>query len=103
MTEDWVVGPRQPSQTLRCREMKFPGGSVEMNWVIVPGERSRLGVGWVTGRGLSGDLVGKHKMVEPTGVATWGFQPQSRGDKEISGMQTMGQEGSPSVREVAQS
>lgn len=45
-------------QTLRSREMKFPGGSMEMNWVIVPGERNRLGVGWGRVRGRKGLIRG---------------------------------------------
>lgn len=63
---------------------------MEMNWVTVPGERSRLGVGWVAGRGLSEDPGGELKMAESTGVATWGFQPWSRGDIEVEGKQNMG-------------
>lgn len=38
---------------------------MEMNWVIVLGERSRLGVEWVEGRGLSEDLVGKQRWLSP--------------------------------------
>lgn len=68
--------------------MKFLGGIMEMS--RVPGKRSRLGVGWVEERGLSGELVGKHKMVESIRVVTWGFQPWSRGDVEVYGMQNMG-------------
>lgn len=62
--------------------MKFLGGSMERSRVTVPGESGRLGMGRVEERSLSEDLVGKHKMVESIGVATWGFQPWSRGDKE---------------------
>lgn len=47
-------------------------------------------MGRVEQRGLSEDLVGKHKMVESIGVVTWGFQPWSRRDIEVYGMQNMG-------------